>query len=134
MKTLVQKLSKGQRKSWIQAVNALADQVERWAREEDWSTARQSKTVQESRVGEYAVPVVRVRAPAGEVWLDPVGLDIVAADGRVDLQSWPSLNRVRLLRRGDDWQVITDSNVPLRRAWSKALFVDLLSSLTAPYA
>ena len=44
------------------------------------------------------------------------------------------MRRVRLLRRGDDWQVITDSNVPLRRAWSKALFVDLLSSLTAPYA
>ena len=55
----------------------------------------------------------------------------MGADGRVDLEAWPSLNRVRLVPAADQWKFITDSNVPLDSPWGSDAFVRLAKHLTA---
>jgi hypothetical protein len=116
---------------WITSVTELVDQVETWARRQDWAVAKDRKRLTERRFGSYEVPVLRVRLIGGELHLLPVGLDIVGADGRVDLESFPTLNRVKLIKRGKKWEIITDSNVPLREGWKQATFFQLAHDLLA---
>jgi hypothetical protein len=116
---------------WVSEVSALVDLVAQWAREENWSVHRFEQEHHESGLGTYAVPHLRVSTPFGEIQVEPVVRNVQGADGRVDVRSWPSLNRVRLVRKGGVWEVITDSNVPLGVPWSKAAFVRLAEDLQA---
>jgi hypothetical protein len=117
------------RKEWVQLVTALADQVQQWALAEGWLVHRTQRTLREQLVGEYSVPMLQIRAPGGEMFLKPVAVHILGADGRVDLEAWPTLNRVKLVRRDNNWQIITDSNVPLRQPWDSQTFVQLVHDL-----
>jgi hypothetical protein len=117
------------RNEWVQRVSALADQVQQWAVAEGWSVERSEKNLHEQLLGEYGVPALHMRAPGGELYLKPIALHIVGADGRVDLEAWPTLNRVKLVGREGTWQIVTDSNVPLREPWSRETFVRLVQDL-----
>jgi len=119
------------RQAWIALVQELVDQVQQWAGEENWSLHRENKQIAEDVAGAYEVPALRIRNVSGEVRLDPIGLHIVGAEGRVDVEAWPSLNRVKLLRRGGKWIIMTDSNVPLRDEWGRDAFVRLVNDLLA---
>jgi hypothetical protein len=116
---------------WLSLVSGLVDQVEAWALEENWSIHRYTKRLdEENEVGPYDAPALRVRLPEGEVHVNPIARNVYGhADGRVDLEAWPSLNRVRLVRRKGEWEIITDSNIPLRRPWEKATFTELARDL-----
>ncbi len=103
-------------------VNQMADDVERWADAFGWATHRMYKRRAESRTGERQVPFIRVRTPNGQLHLDPIGLDVIGADARVDLESWPNLNRVVLLGGDGGWQVRTDRRVTLPEPWGRDLF------------
>jgi hypothetical protein len=120
------------RKKWLQRVEKVLRQAETWAVAEDWSVARQAKIVEEPPLAPYEAPVLRIRSPQGEVRVDPIGSQITGADGRVDLQAWPSLNRVRLVWHGNAMEIITDSNVPLRQPWNRRTFVQLVDDLLMP--
>lgn len=123
--------AEARKNTWVGAVQQLADQVVGWAEAQGWAVHREPKAVRESEFGTYDVPFLRVRTPYGEVHLDPIARNIYGrGDGRVDLEGWPSLNRVRLIRRGSDWEVITESNVPLRQPWGRDTFVQLAHDLT----
>jgi len=119
-----------QREQWLDRVNHLVDQVAAWAEAQGWSTHRDVKVIEERELGRYTVPTLRVRTPQGEVHLDPIARHVMGADGRVDLEAWPSLNRVKLVPAADEWQVITDSNVTLTSPWGADTFVELAKSLT----
>ncbi|HET6247764.1 MAG TPA: hypothetical protein VFE47_08710 [Tepidisphaeraceae bacterium] len=68
----------------------------------------------------------------GEGFLTPIALHIVGdADGRVDLEAWPSMNRVRFVGKSGGWEIITDSNVPLRQPWNRETFVQPVRDLHA---
>src|SRR6266487_3484439 len=107
------------RDQWLALVKEVLDQMESWAREEGWSVHREDKRTFENEFGEYNAPVTRFRTPAGEIYVTPIGRNIVGADGRVDIEAWPSLNRVKLVRKNNRWDIITDSNVPLRQDWNQ---------------
>lgn len=119
------------RVQWIARVEALINQVNEWATARGWATARATKSVNERLLGRYTVPVLRVRLPEGEVHVIPVGLHVVGADGRVDIEAFPTLNRVKLVGRDDQWQIYTDSNVPLRQPWDPETFAQLVHDLLA---
>jgi hypothetical protein len=119
------------RQQWIARVEALIAQIEDWAGAEGWATARAEKTVYESSLGNYKVPLLRVRLPAGEIHVAPVALQIVGANGRVDIEAFPALNRVKLIGRDDQWEIYADSNLPLRRPWDQQTFVQLAQDLVA---
>jgi hypothetical protein len=104
-------------------------EIEEWALAEDWSVQRRRKRLTERSTGAYSVPSLHIRTGDGELFVMPVALNVVGAGGRVDLEAWPSLNRVRLIPDGDDWQIMTDSNVQLRGQWNKKSFVKLVRDL-----
>ncbi len=116
---------------WVAKVEATINQIEAWAIAEGWSTARTVRTIDERPLGSYAVPLLRIRLPGGEVQVIPVALQVIGADGRIDVEAFPSLNRVKLIGRGDQWEIYTDSNVPLRQPWNAETFVQLARDLTA---
>ena len=114
---------------WVTRVNTLINQVEQWATEEDWACARGEKKLSERLLGQYTVPVLRIRLTGGEVQVLPVALHVVGSDGRVDIEAFPSLNRVKLIDRGKGWEVYTDSNIPLRQPWCRTTFAQVVRDL-----
>ena len=114
---------------WLQLVEQTADEVVAWADAEGWSVHRAPKTINEDHLGTYAVSTVRVRLPEGEVHLNPVARNIIGADGRIDLESWPTLARVKLIRRDNRWWIFTDNNVEMEQVWGRELFARLSRDL-----
>jgi hypothetical protein len=93
---------------------------------------RAEKMIEESSIGAYRVPFLRIRTPQGEVHFDPIARVVLGgSDGRVDLQAWPSMHRLLLLRYGDDVQIQDDWNKRIRRAWNRKTFTDLAVELTS---
>jgi len=132
MTTLTKMDRSGQaREEWLAAVRQLVDQVAAWARDQKWAVDRQEKPLRESRLGDYDVPVLVVRAPEGLVYLDPVARYVAKADGRVDLYSFPSMNRMMLVRVDSRWVLKTDSGVRWPQAWGKQTFTRLVGLLNA---
>jgi hypothetical protein len=119
------------RQWWMARVESEIKQIEVWAKGQGWATARTERTVMERPLGEYTVPVLRVRLPVGEVHVIPVGLQVMGADGRIDIEAFPTLNRVKLIGRGNQWVIYTDSNVPLRQPWNAETFAQLAHDLLA---
>jgi hypothetical protein len=119
------------REEWVRRVNDLTSDVERWALAEGWSAHRHTTRLKERLLGDYTVPTLQIRMPGGELYLKPVALHVVGGDGRVDLEAWPTLNRVKLVGRGGGWQIITDSNVPLHEEWGRDAFVRVANDLQA---
>lgn len=119
------------RDDWIHRVNDLVDEVERWTATEGWTAHRGEAQLRERLLGEYVLPTLQIRTPAGDLFLKPVALHVAGADGRVDLEAWPTLNRVKLVGREGGWQIVTDSNVPLRDTWGAEAFVRLARDLQA---
>lgn len=119
------------RRNWLARVEQVVAQIEQWAASEGWSTARTARTVKERLLGTYEAPVLRVRLADGEVHVIPVAYSVLGADGRIDIEAFPTLNRVKLVARGDHWEIYTDSNVPLRQPWSAPTFAQLARDLLA---
>lgn len=122
---------KTRRTQWITRVDTLVSQIAKWSAAENWSVDKSEKAMHESLWGDYIVPTLRIRLPGGEVHVNPVGLHVVGADGRVDLETFPTLNRVRLVGHKNQWEIYTDSNVPLRKPWNRKTFSQLALDLVA---
>src|SRR5688572_19093947 len=88
---------------WVGVVRQLVEQVGGWARDRGWAVTASERRLEESKYGAYEAPELAIRAPSGIVYLEPVGRDVAAAQGRVDLLAWPSLTRMMLVREGDRW-------------------------------
>ena len=125
--------AKAELSGWTAAVTSLLDQIASWATAENWSVHRGQTMLSEEGTGSYEIPTLRVRTPVSrnELFVTPVGLRILGANGRVDIEAWPSLNRVMLIREGDAWRIVTDSNVELDQAWGRETFVALVRDLLA---
>jgi hypothetical protein len=116
---------------WIAAVNQLIDQIERWAKSQKWESHREDVTIDERWLGTYTVPKLTVEVPGGEVYAKPIARIVGGGDGRVDLDAFPTLNRVMLIRRDGEWLIITESNVKLRADWKRKVFAELAIELVA---
>jgi hypothetical protein len=123
--------SNQRRDQWLGWVGSLLADVAAWAEAQGWSVHRDNKVLHEEALGTYQAPMLRVRTPSGELYVEPIALHVLGAEGRVDIQAWPSLNRVKLVRNGEEWRVVTDSGVPLRQPWDRQTFVQLAQDLTA---
>jgi hypothetical protein len=85
--------------------------------------------VGEKLLGSYEVATLRVRLAGGELAIDPIALYVSGGDGRIDLEAFPTLSRVKFMGRPEGWQIVTDSNVPLRVPWTAESFVQLAHDL-----
>src|ERR1044072_4603427 len=97
-----------ERKSqWIAAVDTLLNQMEAWSVSQGWAVARETKLIHERNSGDYQVPLLRVRLSGGEIHVNPIGFNVIGADGRIDIEAFPSLNRVKLISRQGRWEIYT---------------------------
>jgi hypothetical protein len=117
------------RDAWIGRVSALVDEVAAWCQAEGWAVEREEKIIREQALGQYMVPSLRITVAGGELSVNPIGLQVVGADGRVDLEAFPTLSRVKLVGDPSGWKIMTDSNVPLRLPWDRQTFVQLVRDL-----
>jgi len=113
------------RDEWVQAVEALAAEVELWARRRGWESVREVQDFHEGRLGPYQAPVLSVRTPHTKLVLEPVGRFAAGCEGRVDLYEWPSFNRLLLKRKDGAWRLHTDAGIPWPSPWSEAAFEEL---------
>jgi len=119
------------RGDWVSLVQDLCGTIESWARERKWFVHREEKTITEEHLGSYAVPVLLIQAGQGRIHVEPIGRNIIGAEGRIDISSFPSLNRMLLIRVNGRWVLRTDSGVDWPDHWSKKAFVNLVRALTA---
>lgn len=129
---------------WNDAVNALTVQVSGWATDQRWSVERSEKQVNEGAFGVYQLPVLTLEIPArrrssqhksrqgGRLIMEPIARNFPGS-GIIELYAYPTLYRVRLIRRSEDdtWEVLTDSGITLHQEWNKANFVTLADDLLA---
>ena len=120
----------GAREAWVALVGRLMAKIEDWARGEGWEVARIVKTHQESAIGRYSAPDLRIRTDSGVLDVEVTARSVIGADGRVDLCAFPSLHRMLLIRTEDGWQVKTDAGIEWPRKWGRRTFVDLAKRLT----
>jgi hypothetical protein len=117
-------------KAWVRLVSDLCADIKQWSEARNWSVHQDKKTVTERNIGTYEVPFLTIQTPQGRVHIDPVGADIMNADGRVDILSFPGLNRLVLVRRKDKWNLYTDAGVRWPKAWGPRSFPNLVQLLT----
>jgi len=119
------------REDWLARVRELADQIATWGDRQQWTVERFDHPIQERLLGSYSAPAVRVKLTGGEIEVIPVALQAGGADGRIDMKAYPTLSRVKLIGMPQGWQIMTDSNVPIRLPWSEETFVQLAHDLLA---
>src|SRR5882724_1353595 len=102
------------RQEWIARIGSVIAEIAAWSAAEGWRVEHDQKTILEKRLGDYQVPTLLVHLPGGELSVDPIALHAIGADGRIDRSAYPTFNRVKLIGAAPGWQIITDSNVPIR--------------------
>lgn len=113
---------------WINAVQALCGDISQWAREKKWTVTASEKIIHE-HFGASAVPALMIEFPGGRLHVDPVAADVIAADGRVDLLHYPTLNSMLLVLHDGQWSLQTDSRVPWPVPWGPDCFYELADAL-----
>lgn len=120
-----------EKQAWLDCIEDLLNKVESWAKASGWEVARETKTLSEDALGDYEVPVLKLRATGGGiVFVEPEARYVIGADGRVDIYAWPTLQRLLLIRSKGQWQLKTDSGVPWPELWGKKTFASIVKSLT----
>ena len=119
------------RDDWLARVKILMESIKQWAEQRRWFVDVQDKSIVEDHIGSYTAPVLFIQAPAGRIHVEPIGCNIVGAEGRVDIESFPSMNRLLLVLVEGKWKIKTDSRVDWPEPWSETAFVKLVDALTS---
>jgi len=119
------------KKSWISLVAGLCRSIKSWCEEKGWHVEEHEKHITEDHIGSYVVPSLFIASPQGRIHIDPVGRNIIGADGRVDIYAYPSFNRLLLVRISNKWKVETDSRIDWPEAWGKHTFIKIVNALTS---
>ena len=91
---------------WLDRVDSLVNQVERWAREMNWSSRRVEKKLDDARIGTHRVPSLIMQEDTCRVLLEPVGRSAPGADGVVDLYLMPAYDDIAsLYYYSDRWNL-----------------------------
>ena len=122
-----------ERRTWVQTVNRLLDQITEWTAANNWTVERKPRDITEEILGAYSVSDAIIRTPDGQLMLEVKARGVPEAAGRVELSAWPTLYRVMLLHRADDpdWIIYTDSGISLRQPWIQETFLTLCQDLMA---
>ena len=117
-------------KTWTSLIDDLMKTIESWAEEQGWFVEHKPKTISEDNIGTYEVLEVYIKTPQGRIIVEPVGRNIIGAEGRVEITTFPSLNRILLVRSEDRWKVKTDSRIDWPEPWNKETFLNIVHALT----
>lgn len=118
-----------ERDNWIELVSSLIDDIEGWCGKLGWSASRASKKTSEEYIGTYEVPCLTIHTPSGRIHIDPMGVNIIGAEGRIDILAYPSMNRLFLMRKNSRWSLFTESRVQWPQEWGETAFKEIVQSL-----
>ncbi len=124
------------RSAWLETIETLFSEVEVWASTQHWDTKRRSKEfADEFAQDEYSVPILEINSPSQQseqpysdmLVLEPVMFNPQTGIQRIDFYVWPTMYRVRLIRKvdQDDWIIKTESSINWPLPWNEATFVQI---------
>jgi hypothetical protein len=119
------------RAAWTERVQTLFRDVRRWAEEQGWHVTDGEVELHEYGLGTYSMPMLTIDLPEGRVIVEPAGRLVFGAGGRVDIYSWPSMDRVLLLDKVDTWVIRPELGPSWPFPWGKEGFLDLAKRLAA---
>ena len=94
------------REDWLTQLNQLVRNVKAWAEQAGWKTREITKSMKDSRLGEYRAPALLLQWETVEVILNPVSRFVPGADGAVDLYLMPAYDDIASLYLQDgEWKV-----------------------------
>jgi hypothetical protein len=74
-----------EKNDWVDQVESLVEDVEKWCQKLGWSASRSTKIISEDHIGNYEVPCLTIHTPSGRIHVDPMGVNIIGAEGRIDI-------------------------------------------------
>ena len=113
------------REQWVKDVTSLMNDIKRWCDKKQWQVVKHDKQMSEAYLGSYTVPMLMIVTPNGKFNVDPIGRNIVGAEGRVDINAIPSLNRMLLIHNEKKWQLKTESLIDWPNDWDESTFYDI---------
>ena len=117
---------------WIRDVDHLVHEIASWAEDHEWWVHREYKTIRDDEpFAAYRVPVLMIQAAQGRILVEPVAHHIADGDGRVDIISWPTLDRVRLILTRGRWEPRTERSNRLSKPFSRDMFFRIAKRLMA---
>lgn len=116
------------RDEWIHLVHTLLEEIKIWRRQE-WRIEESLRTVTEEHIGAYRIQCLVITTRTAQIHIDPIGRNIIGATGRVDILSYPSMDRLLLLRQGNAWKLYTESKIPWPQEWKKETFLSVVEAL-----
>lgn len=122
---------KRRRNDWLVEVRKILDAIKNWAEQRRWLVDENEKTIEEEHVGRYVIPTLFIQSPTGKIYVEPIGCNIIGAKGRIDIESFPSLNRLLLIWDEGGWKIKTDSRVDWPEPWGEQGFIKLVDALTS---
>jgi hypothetical protein len=114
---------------WLLELDAIMEQAEEWSRRQGWAVRRDAKPITEPAFGTYTAPVLLIHTPQGRLILDPIGRDIVGAEGRIDLCVMPSYDPLPLVKGDQGWEFWSPKWQSLGRSWNESDFVAVAQQL-----
>ena len=114
---------------WLRELDSLFGDIASWCESRKWWVHRDHKTIDCDAFGPYDAPVLMIQSPQGRFMVDPVGHDIVGAEGRVEIQAWPTFDRMVLIRNNGRWRIHPDLDFDRPRRWSRDGFFDAVREL-----
>jgi len=116
---------------WVADLNWLMDSAAEAARTAGWHTEELNKVVEESLLGKYACPRLRVRSLDAEVYLDPVAYFGAGGKGIVDLLHVPTFERICSFTFKDgQWRIWSlNSRNSKSRPFKPSAFLQIVKSL-----
>lgn len=119
------------RDEWLAEVRQLIGVIRIWAEQQRWLVDEHEKAIEEEHIGRYMAPTLFIQSPGGRIHVEPIGCNIIGAKGRVDIESFPSLNRLLLIWDDSGWKIKTDSRVDWPEPWGEQAFVKLVDALVS---
>jgi hypothetical protein len=103
----------------LQEIEVVMRQAEEWSKKCDWPTRRDTKSISETPLGKYLVPVLLIHTPQGRLMLDPIARFVGGAQGRIDFCVYPSFDGIMLIKTDKGWQLESLEREDWNRPWSE---------------
>lgn len=95
-----------ERSKWIFRVEELAQQVENWARNAEWSTKRIPFRLDDAVIGKHSLPAVLMQKGTCRILFEPVSRSSPGADGVIDLYLMPGYDDIASIYfYGNQWNL-----------------------------
>jgi hypothetical protein len=113
---------------WLEAQEQMVREAEEAAKEKGWYVEKEQKKLQESLLGEYRAPRLRIRTPFKEVLLDPIARFGSGRQGIVDLVVMPTYETAYLLTlKAGRWHIVPTEGAARRKPFTRKTLVNTIN-------